>query len=79
MASAVKTMRMIGATQEDLECLIKNGFILRFPGTPVICITHWHMMNSLKDKMAKSEFPEARLVRLNGGVYVPVRNEEEDD
>lgn len=81
--SAIKTMRMVGATQEDLEQLVNNGFILRFPGTPTCCIRHWYMMNNLKDKIAKSDFPEAKLVRLDGGVYVlktdkQTWNEEED-
>ena len=77
-SSAVKTMRMIGASQEDLDCLEKKGFIIRFPGTPVCCIAHWHMMNNLKLSQSKSDFREARMVRLDGGVYVK-RDDLEDD
>ena len=73
--SAVKTMRMIGATKDDLDCLINNGFIIRFPGTPVCCIAHWNMMNTLKTDRMKSDFREAKLVRLDGGTYV-LREEE---
>lgn len=69
-ASAVKTMRTIGATQEDFDCLIQNGFIIRFEGTPVCCIRHWHMMQNLKTTVSKSDFQEAKLVKLDGGVYV---------
>lgn len=83
-SSAVKTMRMIGAKQEDLECLINNGFILRFPGTTTCCIRHWNMMNTLKSTQSKSDFQEAKLVRLDGGVYVlrtenDRRNYDEED
>lgn len=69
-ASAVKTMRTIGATQEDFDCLIRNGFVIRFEGTPVCCIRHWHMMQNLKTTVSKSDFQEAKLVKLDGGVYV---------
>jgi len=62
------TRRMIGATQEDVDFLEKTGFIIRFKGTPTVCITHWNMMNTLKEK-GKSEFPEKKLVKLDGGVY----------
>ena len=75
-ASAVKTMRTIGATQEDFDCLIRNGFIIRFEGTPVCCIRHWHMMQNLKTTVSKSDFQEAKLVKLDGGVYV-MREENE--
>ena len=69
LSSLNNTKRMIGATQEDVDCLEENGFIIRFKGTPTVCITHWNMMNSLKDR-GKSEFPEKKLVRQDGGVYV---------
>ena len=76
-ASAVKTIRMIDASQDDLAELIKQGFIIRFP-SGVCCIRHWNMMNSLKQSQAKSDFPEAKYVRLDGGVYV-LRDEEEEE
>lgn len=69
-SSAVKTMRMIGASESDMDCLVRNGFIIRFPGTPVCCVRHWNMMNNLKTERGKSDFQEAKMVRLDGGVYV---------
>ena len=78
LSSVNSTRRQIGATQADVDCLADNGFIMRFPGTPTICITHWNMMNSLKEgRGAKSEFPERKLVRQDGGVYV-LRNNGKD-
>ena len=82
LSSLNNTRRMIGATQQDIDCLVDNGFILRFPGTPTIAITHWNMMNTLKEgRGAKSEFPEKKLVRLDGGMYVlrSSRKEYDDD
>ena len=78
-SSAVKTMRMIGASPGDLDCLVERGFIIRFPGTPVICIRHWNMMNTLKSTQSKSDFQEAKLVRLDGGVYVLKQDRWEND
>ena len=75
---AVSTARKIGAKPEDIDTLVNNGFLIRFPGTPVMAITHWNMMNNLKDKVTKSEFQEAKMVRLDGGVYV-LRDGLEDD
>lgn len=69
-SSAVKTMRMIGANEQDLACLVDRGFIIRFPGTPVCCIRHWNMMNTLKQDRTRSDFQESKMVRLDGGVYV---------
>ena len=66
--SAVKTIRSIGASQEDMQTLIDKGYIIRFK-SGVCCIRHWNMMNNLKTERAKSDFPEVKLVRLDGGVY----------
>jgi len=76
-ASVNKIKRMIGASESDVECLVDHGFLIRFPGTPVVCITHWFMMNTLKDNRGKSEFPEMRQVRRDGGIYV-LRNQKEE-
>lgn len=74
--SAVKTIRMIGASQKDMDCLIKNGFIIRW-NSGVCAIRHWNMMNSLKTERAKSDFQETKYVRLDGGVYV-LRDDQEE-
>lgn len=78
-SSAVKTMRMIGAGESDFNTLIERGFIIRFPGTSVCCIRHWNMMNNLKMDRSKSDFQEAKLVRLDGGVYVLRNQYDEED
>ena len=75
-SSAISTARKIGAKKEDIETLIKEGFIIRFPGSPVMCVTHWNQMNNLKEKMTKSDFPESKLVRLDGGIYVMKKDTE---
>ena len=75
--SVVRIKRMIGASDEDVQNLVDRGFLIRFPGTPVACIAHWFVMNNLKEGRGKSEFPEVKLVRRNGGVY-ELRNGKED-
>lgn len=77
-ASVNRIKRMIGATEQDVDCLVDNGFLLRFQGTPTVCVTHWFMQNSLKDSKGKSEFPELKQVRRDGGMYV-LRNQQEDE
>lgn len=79
LSSLNNTRRMIGASQDDVECLVDNGFIIRFPGTPTVCITHWNMMNSLKTDKGRSEFPEKKLVRQNGGVYVLAKQDDREE
>lgn len=78
LTSINKTVRAIGATQDDVAELERRGFILRFSGTPTCCIRHWHLMNKMRNG-AKSQVPEYRLVRKNGGVYEPIGESEEDD
>ena len=78
-ASLNKIKRMIGASEEDVECLVRNGFLIRFPGSPTVCISHWHMMNTIKDSRGKSEFPEAKMVRRDGGKYVLKGKGEDED
>lgn len=77
LTSINKTVRAIGATQDDVSELVARGFIMRFPGTPTCCIRHWHMMNKIKN--AKSQVPESRLVRKNGGVYERITEGEDDE
>ena len=76
--SVNRIKRMIGASDEDVQNLVDKGFLIRFPGTPVCCVTHWFVMNSLKDSKGKSEFPEMKQVRRDGGLYV-LKNKEDYD
>lgn len=68
-ASAIGTMRRVGATQDDLDELLRNGYILRFE-SGVCCVVHWGMQQTLKNDRKNSSFPEAKLVRFDGGMYV---------
>jgi len=57
--------RLIGASNEDLQLLIDNRFLLAFPNG-VVVIKHWRMANSLKNDRAKMpQYPE-----LAAGIYI---------
>ena len=76
-SSALTTMRKVGASQEDYQMLIDMGYLLRFP-SGVHCITHWNMMQTLKNDRKNTTFAELKEVRLDGGVYV-MRNQKDED
>ena len=77
-SSALTTMRKVGATHDDYQMLLDQGYLLRFP-SGVHCITHWNMMQSLKNDRKNSSFAELKQVRLDGGVYVMRKNGEDDE
>ncbi len=57
--------RLIGASNEDLQLLIENRFLLAFPNG-VVVIKHWRMANSLKNDRAKMpQYPE-----FAAGIYI---------
>lgn len=57
--------RLIGASNEDLQLLIDNRFLLAF-ANGVVVIKHWRMANSLKNDRAKMpQYPE-----LAAGIYI---------
>lgn len=57
--------RLIGASNEDLQLLIDNRFLLAF-ANGVVVIKHWSMANSLKNDRAKMpQYPE-----LAAGIYI---------
>lgn len=57
--------RLIGASNEDLQVLIKNRFLLAFENG-VVVIKHWRMANSLKNDRAKiPQYP-----KLAAGIYI---------
>ena len=57
--------RLIGASNEDLQLLIDNRFLLTF-ANGVVVIKHWRMANSLKNDRAKMpQYPE-----LAAGIYI---------
>jgi len=77
-ASALSTMRRVGASQKDYELLIDHGYLIRFP-SGVHCITHWNMMQTLKNDRSNTSFAEAKQVRQDGGVYVMRKAEDRED
>lgn len=65
------TLRMMGASAESLEALIRSGFVIRFH-SGIIVMTHWNMANTRRaDREAKIRFPEeySRLQVDKTGVY----------
>lgn len=57
--------RLIGASNEDLQLLIDNRFLLAF-ANGVVIIKHWRMANSLKnDRVKMPQYPE-----LAAGIYI---------
>ena len=76
-SSALTTLRKVGASHEDYQMLLDQGYLLRFP-SGVHCITHWHMLQTLKSDRKNSTFAESKLVRLDGGEYV-MRDKKDED
>lgn len=53
-----KIIRIVGASEKDLNALIANRFVLDF-GDGVICIKHWRMHNTLrKDRYKPTQYQE---------------------
>lgn len=50
--NAKKIQRMIGATENDLQCLIEQGYIIKFD-SGVIVITHWKIHNYIRNDRFK--------------------------
>lgn len=67
-ASAISTMRRVGASHADLECLINNEYLLQLSPC-VYAITHWLMHQTLKNDRKNSSYPEARMLKSVGGIY----------
>ena len=76
-SSALTTMRKVGASHDDYQMLLDQGYLLRFP-SGVHCITHWNMMQSLKNDRKNTTFAELKQVRLDGGMYV-MRNQKDSE
>lgn len=52
------TLRMMGASNDSLEALIRSGFVIRFH-SGVIVMTHWNKANTRRaDREAKIRFPD---------------------
>lgn len=78
--------KVCGANEDDLQHLIRNGFLIRFD-SGICVITHWKINNTLrKDRFKATNYPEekAMLVENTAGVYslkkeveIPVKQSEE--
>ena len=78
--------KVCGANEDDLQHLIRNGFLIRFD-SGICVITHWKINNTLrKDRFKATNYPEekAMLVENTAGVYLlkkevekPVKQSEE--
>jgi len=63
--------KVCGANEDDLQHLIRNGFLIRFD-SGICVITHWKINNTLrKDRFKATNYPEekAMLVENTAGVY----------
>ena len=65
-----KVMRLIGASQKDLDSLINAGFLIAFD-SGVVAITHWRQSNALrKDRYTPTAYQEEfSLLQVNNGIY----------
>ena len=65
-----KIMRMLGSSQQSLDELIRNGFIIAFD-SGVIVITHWKMHNYIPKDRYKPTVYTSELAKLEfkEGVY----------
>ena len=65
-----KVMRLVGASQKDLDSLINAGFLIPFE-SGVVVITHWRVNNTIrKDRYTPTSFQkEFSELIINNGVY----------
>lgn len=69
--SANKIRRMIGASQDDLDALVNNGFIIRFD-SGIVVIKHWKIHNAIKaDRIKPTTYAEeaSRLTIKSNKAY----------
>lgn len=65
-----KVMRLVGASQKDLDALINAGFLISFE-SGVVVITHWRVNNTIrKDRYTPTSYQkEFNELTVNNGVY----------
>ena len=65
-----KVMRLVGASQKDLDALINAGFLIPFE-SGVVVITHWRVNNTIrKDRYTPTSFQkEFNELTVINGVY----------
>ena len=63
-----KVMRLVGASQKDLDALVNAGFIISFE-SGVVVITHWRVNNTIrKDRYSPTAYQQelSELIVING-------------
>lgn len=72
-----KVMRLIGASQKDLDALIEAGFLISFE-SGVVAITHWRANNTIrKDRYNPTVYQEEfSQLAVNNGKYERYTNDE---
>ena len=70
VASPKKVQRSVGGSDEDLETLVSNGFIIRF-GSGIVVLVHWKQNNYIQaDRYRKTVHKEeAALLQNDNYVY----------
>ena len=62
VARPLALVRMVGCSREDLDALIREGFLIVFP-SGVILVKHWRVHNCIRhDRYHASILPERKLV-----------------
>lgn len=72
VANPKKIIRMIGCSEGDFTILIEAGFLIPFPETGVVVITHWKVNNYLRsDRYAETlhTVEKSRLQTLTNKIY----------
>lgn len=74
--SPKSVMRQSGATQDDINELISNRFVIPFE-SGVIVITHWNVNNNLRKDRYKPTLHAAEhaLLRIENGIYIPQKTD----
>lgn len=63
IGSKKRILSMIGASQEDYNCLVENGYILEFE-SGIIVITHWNIHNTIQKDRYKPTIYQDELSTL---------------
>lgn len=70
--------RMVGASAEDYNALVENGYIIEFPDAGAVVITHWLVHNRIQsDRKKDTAFQkELGMLAIENNVY-RMKTEEE--
>ena len=74
--NAKKIQRMIGATENDLQCLIEQGYIIQFD-SGVMVITHWKIHNYIRNDRFKEtifQTEKADEISVSHRLFCPGRS-----